>query len=540
MILKPPPLEAGDAGLEAFRTSVKAYEDTLRNRFSREFHRKELARWKKLYATLAAKRETGSAAATHFLRLSALCGELLAEYGPEPPAKKRLPKGVTAVPLTYPDFPDQITHRLHFLEGPGIRRQRAAELAGHAPAVFRQTSGRRRVLLSVGVPKEEVRLFERLVEAIGDLAFGDYEAAGFDIGYAMGPEGIAQGQPWTANPVDPALPIARVWADNQKARGYTWQARALGDQWHGVDGKGLPEDFPDVSGVPWDPDPFWQRVLELTEADRLHEAMALVDTVCGRDREPLFDEVIYLRFLTNCRICAQDIRLPARNHIERSLIAGRLQEEFEAFLEHLDTQFTLEPPVLGEMTRLQPDFGSMMKPPMPPASDWAAYRRYKAGFSTPSGQRGRIFSVNIGPADTGASAFFASAMVAAEDAFRRERSIPEIGRGWVSEVALLDLVRTIWPSAVHQWRPAFLGMQSVDIHVPELGLAIEYQGQQHYDPIELFGGQEGLELTRARDEAKRMLLARHGMRLLEWRFDVPITRAALLSHLAEMAIVVPD
>jgi hypothetical protein len=378
------------------------------------------------------------------------------------------------------------------------------------------------------------------VETIGDLAMGDYSAAGFDIGYVVRPAGIPQGQSWTPNPLDPTLPIARIWDDNQKARGYGLQARLLGDQWGGVDGKGLPQDLPELSGDPWDPDPHWQRVLELTEADRLDEAMELVEAIPGSDREPLFDEVIYLRFLTKTPLRAQDIRLLARKHIENSLIKGRLQDEFEAFLGHLDAQFALEPPVLDEMTRLRPDFGSMMKPPMPPASDWAAYRRYKAQFTNPGGQRGRIFSINIGLADTGASTFFASAMVAAEEAFRRERSIPEIGRGWVSEVALLDLVRTIWPSAVHQWRPAFLGMQSVDIHVPELGLAIEYQGQQHYDPIALFGGQEGLELTRARDETKRMLLARHGMRLLEWRFDVPITRAALLGHLAEMAIVVPD
>ena len=134
----------------------------------------------------------------------------------------------------------------------------------------------------------------------------------------------------------------------------------------------------------------------------------------------------------------------------------------------------------------------------------------------------------------------ASAMVAAEEAFRRERSIPEIGCGWVSEVALLDLVRTIWPSAVHQWRPPFLGLQSIDIHVPELALAIEYQGQQHYEPIALFGGQEGFDLTRARDEKKRALLARQGVRLLEWRYDVPITRAELTSQLTSIAIIVPE
>ncbi len=540
MILKPPPPEKGDAGLEAFRADAKLYEDTLKNRTWRALYRGDLAKWQKLYATLSGKREPGSPAATHFAKLSKLCGELLDEYGPEAPAKKRPAKTVVPVPLSYPDFADDITHRIHFLEGPGIRRQRAVELATYAPAVSRQTSACGRVLVSIGVRKDQVRLYERLVEAIGDLAMGDYSAAGFDIGYVMRPEGIPEGQSWTATPLDPALPIARVWEDNNRSRGYGLQARLMGDQWRGVDGTGLPDDLPDVNAGPWDPDPHWQRVLDLTEADRLEEALELVEAIPGRDREPLFDEVIYLRFLTRTPLQAQDIRVLARKHCQESLIAGRLIEEFEAFLDHLDAQFALEPPVLGEMTRLRPDFGSSMIPPLPPSADWATYRRHMAQFSNPSGQRGRIFSRNIGVADTGASEFFASAMVAAEEAFRRERSIPEIGRGWVSEVALLDLVRTIWPSAIHQWRPAFLGMQSIDIHVPELGLAIEYQGQQHYEPIALFGGQEGFDLTCARDEKKRALLARNGVRLLEWRYDVPITRAELTSRLADMAIAVPD
>lgn len=540
MNLKPPPPSSGDAGIEAFCAEAKLYEDTLRNRTFREFYRKDLVRWQRLYASLSAKRDAGSTAAGHFSRLSAVCGRLLREFGHEPEPRRRAPKAITRLPLSYPDFSESLTHRIHFLAGPGIRRQRAAELATYAPAVSRQTSGSGRVLVSIGVGKDQVRLFERLVEAIGELATGDLEAAGFDIGYVMRPEGVAQGQAWTANSLDPGLPIARIWADNQGARGYGTQARLLGAQWGGADGKGLPEDLPDMTAGPWDPDPHWQRVLDLTETDQLNEALELVEVIPGCDRESLYDEVVYLRFLTGSQLQAQDIRVLARKHVESSLIVGRLTDEFDAFLSHLDAQFALDPPVLGEMTRLRPDFGSSMLPPMPPASDWAAYRRHVSRFINPSGQRGRIFSRNIGAADAGASEFFASYMVAAEEAFRRQRSIPEIGRGWVSEVALLDLVRTIWPSAVHQWRPAFLGMQSIDIHVPELELAIEYQGQQHYEPVSLFGGQEGLELTRTRDARKRSRLARHGVRLLEWRYDVAITRAELIKQLAGMGVVVPD
>jgi len=185
MTLKPPPPETGKNGLLAFRKVVKLYEASLTDRCSRQLHRKELARWQKPYTTLTRKRPPGSHAAVHFNNLSKLCGELLAEYGPEPPPKKRTPKAFIATPLVHPNFPDEITHRLHLLEGPGPRRQRAMQLTAHAAFVSRQTSGSGRVLVSVGVPSAEVSFFERLVESIGDLLFCGFEKAGFETGYTI-------------------------------------------------------------------------------------------------------------------------------------------------------------------------------------------------------------------------------------------------------------------------------------------------------------------------------------------------------------------
>lgn len=229
----------------------------------------------------------------------------------------------------------------------------------------------------------------------------------------------------------------------------------------------------------------------------------------------------------------------ARKHVKGSLIAGRLLEEFETFLKYLDRAIEEKPPILEQISRLRPDFGSRMIPPMPPASDWSALRKHVSGFTTPGSPRGRMFSINIDIGLGSISDFFASHMIAAENAFRRDRSIPEIGRGWASEVALLDLVRTFWPSAAHQWRPAFLGLQSVDIHIPELGLAIEYQGQQHYEPVALFGGEEGFRSTQTRDERKRALLAANRVQLLEWPYDAPITEEQLKMRLSEMGFSLP-
>lgn len=541
MTLKPPPPQSGESGLISFREAVKLYESSLTNRWSREFHRKELARWHKLYTTLASKRDFGSVSATHFTNVATLCSYLLAEYGPEPPPKKRAKKMFAPTPLTYPDFPDEIRHRLHFLEGPQQRRQRAIDMLDAAVFVSRQTSGTGRVLVSVGVAANQVRLFVHLIETLGGGLRSDLKKAGFDIAWVHRPEGIPQGAQWTQTPIDPSLPIARIWDDLHHASHYDWQAQALAANPHPDNTHVLPTDFPhDSANIPYDPETSWQQILKLTEANNLQEAAELVDSIPGRDRENLFDEVIYLRFLTGKKIRADDIRLIVRKYAESSLISGRLLDEFDDFLSYVDRSLEENLPVLENLSLLGPNFGQDMIPPRPPASDWPAYRAHIASFGTSStNPKGRIFSINIDVGKDNCVRFFANYMIEADNSFRRDRSIPEIGRGWVSEVALLDLVRTIWPSAIHQWRPSFLGMQSIDIYVREINLAIEYQGQQHYEPVDLFGGEEGFLLAKARDEKKRALLNANKVLLLEWPYDVQITKAELVNHIAEMGIAVP-
>lgn len=530
MSLRPPPVSKGQVGLSEFRERAKLYELSLANRASRDFYRAELSRWERLYASLAAKRERGSEAATHFAALSRLCGDLLIQYGPELPPLARVPKAFAQVPLVYPEFPADIKHRLHFLEGPGARRKRCTELASLAAFYSKQTSGTGRVLVSVGTWQDDVMLFERLVEAIGEGLFGDPSKSGFNA------ERKSTG--WHC---EPDTPLERVWSDNNRARGYSWQARALGDQFKGVDGKGLPKDLPDVKGnPPWDPDPRWRQALELTEANRLSDALSLVDAIPGGAREALFDEVVYLKFLTDREVRADDVRLIARKHAAASLISGRLLDEFEAFLLYLDQELRHDPPVLSLLPRFDPEFGQGMIPVPPPASNWPAYRAYQAQFTNSSAPRGRLFSVNIDVGFTSVAGLLAEHLALAESAFRRDRSIPEIGAsGWISELTLLDLFRGIWPSAQHQWRPWFLGRQSIDIYIPEINLAIEYQGQQHYEPISLFGGEEGFKSVQIRDQKKRHILSAHNVCLLEWRYDVPITRETLMHKLSELKIAVP-
>ena len=55
----------------------------------------------------------------------------------------------------------------------------------------------------------------------------------------------------------------------------------------------------------------------------------------------------------------------------------------------------------------------------------------------------------------------------------------------------------IVPKTVYKFR--------YDFYVPSLNLLIEFHGVQHYEPVEYFGGQEGLENTKLRDAMKKTL-----------------------------------
>lgn len=58
---------------------------------------------------------------------------------------------------------------------------------------------------------------------------------------------------------------------------------------------------------------------------------------------------------------------------------------------------------------------------------------------------------------------------------------------------------------------------------PPLRKEIEYQGIQHYHPIEFFGGEEVLSLRQELDQQKRKLCDENQVRLIEWPYGLEPT-----------------
>jgi hypothetical protein len=68
---------------------------------------------------------------------------------------------------------------------------------------------------------------------------------------------------------------------------------------------------------------------------------------------------------------------------------------------------------------------------------------------------------------------------------------------------------------IHHGKPDWLGRMHLDIWIPDLKIAIEYHGLQHFEEMKHFGGAESLEATKKRDALKRSACAREGVRLFE-------------------------
>ena len=104
---------------------------------------------------------------------------------------------------------------------------------------------------------------------------------------------------------------------------------------------------------------------------------------------------------------------------------------------------------------------------------------------------------------------------------------------WIREDELYRLMSKLFPTKIIQREasPSWLGRQRLDVFLPELGLAVEHQGEQHYRPIALFGGKDGFEKTRDRDIRKRELCVANEITVVDIRFDQSLTLSSLRHRL---------
>ena len=89
---------------------------------------------------------------------------------------------------------------------------------------------------------------------------------------------------------------------------------------------------------------------------------------------------------------------------------------------------------------------------------------------------------------------------------------------------------------IREATPEWLGRQRLDIFIPELKLAIEYQGEQHYKSISIFGGEEGFQKSKKRDMLKKELCLENNISIVYFKYNEELTERKVFNKLKHFLV----
>lgn len=80
--------------------------------------------------------------------------------------------------------------------------------------------------------------------------------------------------------------------------------------------------------------------------------------------------------------------------------------------------------------------------------------------------------------------------------------------------------KELYPHKFPTKKPKFLEGLELDGYNEELKLAFEYDGEQHYQPVDLWGGEESLKKQQERDKKKNILCKENDINLIRISYDI--------------------
>lgn len=104
-----------------------------------------------------------------------------------------------------------------------------------------------------------------------------------------------------------------------------------------------------------------------------------------------------------------------------------------------------------------------------------------------------------------------------------------------NEIKLRNVCKVIFPKEKIFFNDRkVLGKYELDLYIPDRKLAIEYQGEQHYKFVKHFHkSKDKYKHQVTKDKIKRKLCVEKGIKLIEIRYDEPITKEHIRKRLQE-------
>ncbi len=128
---------------------------------------------------------------------------------------------------------------------------------------------------------------------------------------------------------------------------------------------------------------------------------------------------------------------------------------------------------------------------------------------------------------------------AIENKLREKLGFKKVGEQWINETLLYYILCEIFPNfkIYKNYRPSWMNGLELDVYIPDKKLAFEYQGQQHFNPVKIFGGKEALNKVKRRDKLKEDLCIQLGIVLIKITYKDNLSRELVMQILQENGIV---
>lgn len=107
---------------------------------------------------------------------------------------------------------------------------------------------------------------------------------------------------------------------------------------------------------------------------------------------------------------------------------------------------------------------------------------------------------------------------------------------WIHEKLLYNIVENIFSTCtvLFHYRAQWLEGLELDIYIKDFKIGIEYQGIQHFEVIEHWGGINGLKQRQFNDSKKKRLCEIHGITLIYFDYTEPITTSCVKNKMSNV------
>ena len=122
-----------------------------------------------------------------------------------------------------------------------------------------------------------------------------------------------------------------------------------------------------------------------------------------------------------------------------------------------------------------------------------------------------------------------------ENETRVKFGFKKVGEAWANETLLYQIISQLYQDKkiYHHYRPEFLEFLELDVYIPVLKLGFEYQGIQHFESVDHWGGKSALKRVKERDARKKHLCEKYGIRLIYCFYYEELTKSLIKNKINE-------